>query len=67
MWDYYKKTFIAVQLFSIVVSAMVYHASHSLAPSAVFFASTQTSAIFGAMWANRLRKKMQTRSSCLIN
>ena len=67
MWDYYKKTFLAVQLFSAVVSTMVYRSSHSLAPAAVFFLSMEVSALFGAMWANRLRKKTQSRTSCLIN
>ncbi len=67
MWNYYKKTFVAVQLFSAAVSFMVYQASHTLAPAAVFLLSMETSAVFGAMWASRLRKKMQTRTSCLIN
>ncbi len=67
MWDYYKKTFLAVQLFSAVVSTMVYRASHSLAPAAVFLLSMEASAFLGAMWASRLRRKMQSRTSCLIN
>lgn len=67
MWEYYKKTFLAVQLFAAVICTMVYRASHSLAPAAVFFLSMQVSGVFGALWANRLRKKVQARSSCLIN
>ena len=67
MWDYYKKTFLAVQLFSAVVSTMVYRASHSLALAAVFLLSMEASAFLGAMWASRLRRKMQSRTSCLIN
>lgn len=68
MWDYYKRTFLAVQFATGLVSWMVYRASnHLLAPTAVFFLSMQLSAVFGAMWANRLRKKLQRSTSCLIN
>lgn len=68
MWDYYKRTFLAVQLAAGVVSWMVFRStSHSWMPTAVFFVSMQISAVFGAMWANRLRTKMQARTSCPIN
>jgi len=68
MWDYYKRTFLAVQLATGVVSWMVYRASNHLwAPTAVFVISMQTSALFGAMWANRLRRKLRASTSCLLN
>jgi hypothetical protein len=68
MWDYYKRTFWAVQLAAGAVSWMVYRATNHLwFPTAVFFVSMQVSAVFGAMWANRLRNKIQARSSCAIN
>jgi hypothetical protein len=63
MWDYYKRTFAMVQFAALLVSYMVYSASnHKIVPSLVFFASMQISAVFGAMWANRLRRKMQAVS-----
>ena len=68
MWNYYKRTFIAVQLTTGVVSWMVYRSTnHLLIPTVVFFLSMQISAVFGTMWANRLRKKTQGNASCVIN
>jgi hypothetical protein len=68
MLDYYKRTFLAVQLAAGVVSWMVFRSTgHQWLPTAVFFVSMQVSAVFGAMWANRLRRKMQLRASCTIN
>jgi hypothetical protein len=68
MWHYYKRTFLVVQLATGLVSWMVYRASnHLLAPTAVFFLSMQGNAALGAMWANRLRRKLQSGTSCLIN
>jgi hypothetical protein len=68
MWDYYKRTFLAVQLAAGGVSWMVYRStSHQWMPTAVFFLSMQVSAVFGAMWANRLRRRMQARATCVIN
>jgi hypothetical protein len=61
MWDYYKRTFVMVQVAALLVSAMVYtQAGHGVAAPLVFFMAMQVSAVFGAMWANRLRRKIQT-------
>ncbi len=60
MWDYYKRTFVMVQVAALLVSALVYtKASHGLVAPLVFFMAMQVSAVFGAMWANRLRRKIQ--------
>ena len=60
MWDYYKKTFMAVQLAALLVSYMVYrNTNHAVIPPIVFFLTMQLSAVFGAMWANRLRRKIR--------
>jgi hypothetical protein len=59
MWDFYKRTFAAVQLAALLVSYMVYrNTNHAVVPPIVFFLTMQLSAVFGAMWANRLRRKM---------
>ena len=59
MWDYYKKTFLLVQIVAFLISYMVYrNANHAWAPPIVFFLFMQVSAVFGAMWANRLRRKV---------
>ncbi len=61
MWDYYKRTFVMVQITALVVSFMVYRSSnHAVLPPLVFFTFMQLSAVFGAMWANRLRRKIRT-------
>jgi hypothetical protein len=59
MWDYYKRTFGAVQLATLLVSYMVYrHTNHAIIPPVAFFLTMQISAVFGAMWADRLRRKV---------
>jgi hypothetical protein len=68
MWSYYKRTFVSVQLFAGAICWMVYRATnHQLPPTAVFFISMQVGAVLGAMWANRLRKKVARSMSCLPN
>ena len=68
MWDYYKRTFLAVQLLAVAVAYLVYRsANHAWLPPLVFFLSMQISAVFGAMWANRLRRRIQAHNSCLLN
>jgi hypothetical protein len=60
MWDYYKRTFVMVQVATLAVSYLVYrNSNHAVIPSLVFFTFMQLSAVFGAMWANRLRRKIQ--------
>lgn len=60
MWDYYKRTFVMVQIAALAVSYMVYrNSSHAVLPPLVFFVFMQVSAVFGAMWANRLRRKIR--------
>jgi hypothetical protein len=61
MWHYYKKTFALVQIAALLVSTAVYRGLNytTLVPPAVFFLSMQVSAVFGAMWADRLRRKIQ--------
>jgi hypothetical protein len=68
MWNYYKRTFVAVQLLSGLVSWTVYkNTNHLWVPTAVFFLSMQVSALFGAMWANRLRGKLQSSPAIPLN
>ena len=60
MWDYYKRTFAAVQLVALLGVYLAYtKTNHALLPPVVIFLSMQVSAVFGAMWANRLRRKIQ--------
>ncbi len=58
MWDYYKRTFVLVQLAALPVCYLAYRNSNRwLAPVACFL-SMQLASVFGAMWANRLRRKV---------
>jgi hypothetical protein len=61
MWEYYKKTFVLVQIVALLSSYFVYSkTNHAWAPPIAIFISMQVSAVFGAMWANRLRRKVLT-------
>jgi hypothetical protein len=60
MWDYYKRTFLMVQIAALTVSYLVYSATnHALVSPIVFFLTMQVSSVLGAMWANRLRRKVE--------
>jgi hypothetical protein len=68
MWDYYRRTLPAVQLVAVAISYMVYQsANRAWIPTMVFFFSMQVSAVLGAMWANRIRRKIQSVDSCILN
>ena len=68
MWSHHKKSFIALQFFSLAVSWMLYRITTPLlTPAAVFFLSMQVSAVLGSMWANRLRKETQSSSTMMLN
>jgi hypothetical protein len=68
MWRYYKRTFLAVQLFAVLVSWMVYRSTKPMVgPPLVFFLFMQMSAVLGAFWAQRLGKKLQAwQAGCSV-
>ena len=68
MWDYYKRTFLAVQLAAGTGSWLVYKStSHQWVPTAVFFLSMQVSSVFGAMWASQRKNEIELRTTCTLN
>ena len=68
MWNYYRKTFAAVQLAIGLVCWMTYRtAAHDLGSVAVVFIVMQTSAVIGSLWANRLRRKVTCGASRVLN
>jgi hypothetical protein len=68
MFDYYKKTFWAVQLAIALVCWMTYRtAGGDLGPAATVFIVMQVSAVIGSMWASRLRRKMTAGPSRGLN
>ncbi len=57
MRKYHKEAIATVQLATCVVSWTIYQQTNrSLGPAAIFLLSMQVSAVFGVMWASRLRE-----------
>jgi hypothetical protein len=68
MWNYSKRTFLAVQLAIGLICWMTYRAAApNLGPSVVMFVVMQVSAVIGSMWANRLRRKTMVGVSRVLN
>ena len=59
MWEQYKKTAQGMQVVMLVVTALVFIASHDVVIAGVFLVAMQIAAVVGAMWASRLRKKIE--------
>jgi hypothetical protein len=60
MWEQYKKTFLGVQILAFGAAAWVYLGlSHWWGPAAIVFCTMQISAVFGAMWANRIKRRIE--------
>ncbi|HVZ89124.1 MAG TPA: hypothetical protein VHG72_19300 [Polyangia bacterium] len=60
MWDHYKKTFKPVQAAIAIATVGVYFGLHRLwMVTAVFFLMMQAGSLVGALWAQRLRRKLQ--------
>ena len=62
MWDQYKKTFSGMQAMILLVSVGVFLATGYVLVAGVFFVAMQLSAVIGAMWAYRLRRKFEGAS-----
>jgi hypothetical protein len=63
MWEQYRKTFVGMQAVIFAVTCGMYLAYRQLWVVAVmFFVTMQVSAVVGAMWATRLRRKLTGRA-----
>ena len=59
MWQQYKKTFLGVQVLTVLAGAWVYFGLGSgLAPAALIVLTMEIGAIPGAMWASRIRRRI---------
>ena len=68
MSNYYTRTFLPVQLAIGLICCLTYRAAApDLSPAATVFIVVQVSAVIASMWANRLRKRMTSVTSRLIN
>ena len=62
MWEHYKRTFARVQVMIALITALVFFGLHQMwAVTATFFAVMQVGSFLGAMWASRLKRKLQPR------
>jgi low temperature requirement protein LtrA len=59
MWDHYKKTFVGMQSVILLITMMVLAWSHMWTVALVFFAVMQTGSALGAMWASRLKRRLE--------
>ena len=60
MWEHYQKTLKPVQATIATVTIAVYFGMHRMwFVTAVFFLMMQVGALLGALWAHRLRRKVQ--------
>jgi hypothetical protein len=62
MWEHYKQTFARVQVMIALVAALVFFGCGRLwFVTATFFLVMQLSSFVGAMWASRLKRRLQAR------
>jgi len=60
MREQYRKTFLAVQALTVLITATVYlKCDHQWRPSLMIFVVMQVGGVFGAMWAARLKRRLQ--------
>ena len=57
--EQYKKTFLGVQILSAGAAIWTYRMTHWWGPPAVIFFVMQVSAVFGAAWSARIRRRMK--------
>jgi uncharacterized membrane protein YfcA len=61
MWEQYKRTFIGMQIVMTAAAVLVFFATHYWPHSVGFFLVMQIGSALGALWGNRLRRKIQER------
>jgi hypothetical protein len=62
MWAQYRKTFLGTQVvIALVTSAALVATGFRVPAAGVFFAVMQIGAVLGAMWAVRIKGKLQLR------
>ena len=68
MLERYRRTFFATQASIAAVTVAVFVQSHRLAAAIAFFATMQLGAVVGALWAARLKRRIQrTQQGFLVS
>jgi len=66
MWEQYKKTLIGMQIVIFAVTAGIYSKfGQQITVALAFFVTMQLSAVLGAMWAARLKGRLERRADTL--
>ncbi len=64
MWDHYKKTFSSMQAMIALITAIIFFTmGRQWFVTATFFVMMQVGSLLGALWARRLRRKLQSHVS----
>jgi hypothetical protein len=59
MWEQYRKTLLATQLIIALITCAAYLSLHDLGNALIqFFIPLQACAVFGAIWATRLKRRL---------
>ena len=62
MWEQYKETFGRVQLMIALITGLVFFGLNRMwTVTATFFVVMQIGSLVGALWASRLKRKLQPR------
>jgi hypothetical protein len=59
VWHHYRQTLIGTQVMIAAITVVVVLKTHRLAAAAAFLATMQIGALLGAMWAARLRARIE--------
>jgi|GEM_PF-1244823 len=63
MWEHYRKTFVGMQTTICVVTLGIYfYFGHMAGTALVFFVTMEVASVIGALWAQRLKGKLVTRT-----
>jgi hypothetical protein len=59
MLERYKRTFLGTQIMIALITGVIFYKLQVWQAAAVFFATMQLGAVAGAMWASRLKRKIE--------
>jgi hypothetical protein len=66
MLERYRRTFLGTQALIAAVTVAIFVQTHRFTAAAVFFAAMQIGAVVGALWAARLKRKIERGQGFLV-